>query len=421
MPRCARSSPVVWVVAAAIASLAGRQARAGGEVITDLSPTVGIGATDNVTTAGGVTERTSDGFGTAGGALRLRYEGARSTSALSYRLLWTRYVESNIPATIFSSLAVMSSLAPTATLNVQLHANVDVTRASNFDPANPTLVSPTAAAPGTSLYLATTAGEDLGYQPNSRRGYGESLSVSQVRYLETAMPLPTTTFVSGAARATRLVGREVFTLDVAVGDSFTTVEPALMQGTFAQGHTILAQALVGWRHEVSPYWTTQLQAGPSMIAKLSGTGVIAPAATATISYARTPWIASASAVQSPAPNLFFGDATITDQAIVRLALPVLRSELVYVGGFGGYLYGRIANDQLQLSRDFDQFVAGLSLFARFGRMPFAGSVNYMVLSQRGSSLPGHEIPDLARQAVMVNITGVLAWGKGTPPLFAGAL
>ena len=49
------------------------------------------------------------------------------------------------------------------------------------------------------------------------------------------------------------------------------------------------------------------------------------------------------------------------------------------------------------------------------------SATYMALTQRGSNLPNHEIPDLARQTVLVTISGVLNFGKGTPPLFGGLL
>src|SRR5262249_18486986 len=160
---------------------------------------------------------------------------------------------------------------------------------------------------------------------------------------------------------------------------------------------------------LSPLWSTTVQGGPLVLVNLEGTGVLAPAGNATISYTRFPWFAALSLSQAPAANIYFGDATITDQIMVRLGLPLTRRGLIYVGGHGSYIYARIANGSAQLSRDFDQFSGGLSLYVRFGRLPFAGGATYMALSQRGSAQPNHEIPDLARQAVLLSVSGVLSF------------
>jgi hypothetical protein len=400
------------VLAAALAGwslAAAGQARA--QLFATVTPAVGGGATDNATlTANGVTP-TGDAFGTAGGSLHLRYQTPRASTAIGYRFMLTHYVETDVPVSdgLYNALMIGSSFNPTARLGLQLNLNMELSRVSNIDPANPVTVAPQAALAGSTLYLNTTVGQGMNYQPDARHGYSELLTFSQLRYPGAAMPLPTTTLVSLLLRGTLLRGRELFGVDLSVGDSYTPTDPALMQGTFAQGQTFLAQALLGWRHELSPMWSTLLQAGPSVLVKLDGTGVLAP------------WFAALTLSQAPAANIYFGDATITDQVMARVGLPLTRSELIYVGGFGAYLYARIADGQAQLARDFDQLSGGVSLFVRFGHLPLAGAATYMALTQRGSSLPNHEIPDLARQTVLVTISGVLNFGKGTPPLFGGLL
>jgi len=404
-----------WSLAAA------GQARA--QLFATVAPAVGGGATDNATlTANGATP-TGDAFGTAGGSLHLRYQTPRANQAIGYRFMLTHYVDTDVPVTdgLYNALMIASSFTPTARLALQLNLNMELSRVSNIDPANPVTVAPQAALAGSTLYLNTTVSQGMGYQPDARHSYSELLTFSQLRYPEAATPLPTTTLVSVLLRGTLLLGRELYGVDLSVGDSYTPTDPAIMQGTFAQGQTFLAQALFGWRHELSPMWSTLLQAGPSVLVKLDGTGVLAPAGSATINYSRVPWFAGLTLSQAPAANIYFGDATITDQVMARVGLPLTRNELIYVGGFGAYLYARVANGQAQLARDFDQFSGGLSLFVRFGRLPIAGAATYMALTQRGSNLPNHEIPDLARQTVLVTISGVLNFGKGTPPLFGGLL
>jgi len=115
--------------------------------------------------------------------------------------------------------------------------------------------------------------------------------------------------------------------------------------------------------------------------------------------------------------------TITDQVLAKLAVPLTRSELYYVGGFGAYAYSRFAGDPSTsgTTRAYDQILGGASLIAKARNMPLAASLSYTVLSQRGSNIPGRPIANLARQAVILTISGTFAWGPGTPPLFGSVL
>jgi hypothetical protein len=187
------------------------------------------------------------------------------------------------------------------------------------------------------------------------------------------------------------------------------------------GHTLLARLLAGWRHEFSPFWSTRLQAGPSVIYRLDGAGVAAPAGVATVNYTRLPWFASLVAGQTPAANPYLGDAILADQVTLRLALPVDRIERVFVGAFGSYSYARIADAQGHFQRAYDQLVGGASLNWVFPRARAAASLSYTVTSQRGATLPGYTTLDLGRQYVFLNVRSDLAWGPGTPPLFGGAM
>jgi hypothetical protein len=233
---------------------------------------------------------------------------------------------------------------------------------------------------------------------------------------------PTTTLLTLALSGNRLVGRETLMLDLMVSDMVTQFDSSVAVDPSRTGHTLFARLLAGWRHELSTFWSTTLQAGPSVIVRLDGNGVLAPAAVATLGYANMPWYAALTLAQTPMAHPYVGEATITDQALARLAVPVARSERIFVGGYGGYIYARVANGEAQLDRLFDAFVAGASLTYRFKSVPLAAAASYMVLSQRGSSLPGRgEIADYARQYMLISLRADLAWGPGTPPLFGGAL
>jgi hypothetical protein len=391
-----------------------------------LEPLVGAGATDNarITTAG--QERVSDTYTFVGGNMRLIYKHARMTLTAAYQGAYTQYLREGAFSTFTNNLGLRSAFDLSALWKLGFGANGTLTRASGLNPLDPTVVTPQAAVAGSTLYLGTGVSQDLAYEPTPREGYLETLSVTQLRYLESvrngvAVDLPTTTFVGLGLIGFREMGLNRFSLELNVGDSIRESSAGQASNPNVDGHTFLGRLLAGWRRELSPVWTTSLQVGPSVLFRLDGSGVLAPAFVGSLDYKRLPWYASLTALQSPAPNLFLGQATISDQVIARLALPLTRSERLFVGGYGGYVYARIASAQQDTVRVYDQIFGGLSLTGRIPKMPLVVALSYLVLSQRGSATPGTAVPDLARQVVFLTLRGEFAWGPGTPPMFGGVL
>ena len=66
-----------------------------------------------------------------------------------------------------------------------------------------------------------------------------------------------------------------------------------------------------------------------------GNGIIAPAGVASLIFARHPWFATLAVSQQASPNLYLGQATLNDAALARVALPLTRSDLLFVTGFAG--------------------------------------------------------------------------------------
>jgi hypothetical protein len=404
--------------------LAAAGARA--DVTYHLEPMVGAGATDNarITTTG--QERVSDSYTFAGGNVRLIYRHTRTTLTAAYQGAYTQYLREGSFSTFTNNLGLRAAFDLSALWKLGFGANGTLTRASGLNPLDPTVVTPQAAVAGSTLYLGTGVSQDLAYEPTPREGYLETLSVTQLRYLESvrdgvAVDLPTTTFIGLGLVGFREMGLNRYSLELNVGDSFRESNSGQSSNPNVDGHTFLARLLAGWRRELSPVWTTSLQVGPSVIFRLDGSGVLAPAFVGSIDYKRLPWYASLTALQSPAPNLFLGQATISDQVIARLALPLTRSERLFVGGYAGYVYARIASAQQDTVRVYDQIFGGLSLTARIPKLPLVVALSYLALSQRGSMTPGTAVPDLARQVVFLTLRGEFAWGPGTPPMFGGVL
>lgn len=417
---------LVWLITAGMTVLAGGRARA--DVIFQLEPVVGVGATDNANVTATGTERQSDSYTNVGGNARVSYTRQRTSFNLGYRVGYTQYLSTAGETTLTNNLALRGSAELSPTVKLGIGANATLSRASGVDPIDPTTAQAQAMISGTTQYLGTGASEELGFTPTPRQGFGQSLSVTQMRYLDTlpmangmSLAEPTTTFIALGLNTNREMGLNQFSLSLDGGDSFRSSVAGMPYDPYADGHTFMGKLMAGWRREISPLWTATLQAGPSVIVKLDGSGVLAPAFAASANYAHAPWFASVSVLQSPSPNLFLGEATINDQAIARLALPITRSGRFFMAGWGGYTYARIADQTQHLTRLYDQFVGGLSLAGHISNWPLAWSLNYTVVSQRGSAMPAEPVEDLARQSLFFTLRGAFAWGPGTPPLFGGAL
>jgi hypothetical protein len=428
-----RAGCLLLAGAAVWAAGGGSAARA--EMTYDLTPAVSVGYTDNVEhvqTGGDFAgdQRASAAFATLSLGGRARYKGARWLLAVGDRISYTTYLQGNVPATISEGLAAVASYELGARLVLGLTAGATLTRGSNVNPADPTTIIPQGAVAGTNVYLSSAAGQSLVYQPDPRFTYTEGLAVGDVRYFD-APTLPDNTVASLHLRGSRAAGRETLFLDLLVSDSYTSAVPgaaANAAALFEVGQIWLGQLLAGWRHQLSPAWTTDLEAGPLLVYKPGAASVLAPAGIATVIYQQLPWVATVSASQLPTANIYIGGATITDQVLARVAVPLTRSQLIYAGGYAGYLYARIPSNQLSFtqSRSYDQLTGGLNLSAKLGRLPLVASLIYSTTTQRGSGIQTNApmlgmVPDLAWQVVMLNVTGIFVWGAGAAPLFGGVL
>jgi hypothetical protein len=416
-PRAARAPLVAVAVAVAVALLAAGARALHAEVAYEVGPTLSVGATDNATVPPAA--KKADEFGTLSLTGRVRYKGKKSEQALGYRLSWTRYVHQYGPDTLTHELSYQSSYNLTAKLDLQLGATAALSRSSAFVLADAGTGTSLAIGGADARYLTTSVGQGLSYAPTARRRYTESLNFSHITYLTTATPLPDTTLVGTTLRTEWEETRNTYSLEGSLSDSYASVPQGGSQAI--AGHRLFAQALAGWRRDFSLNWSAEAHVGGVLVMTTDFDGIGAPAGSASVGYRRLTWFANLTVSQTASPNIYVGNATLNDQATARLALPLTRSELWFVGGYGGYTYARVA-DQVSQTRAYDLWSAGASLTARADRLPLWGSLDYGVTHQNGSTLPGGVIiPTRDRQVIILSIGGSFLFGKGTPPIFMGVL
>lgn len=383
----------------------------------ELLPTATVGVNTN---ASAVVNGAHDEFTMLGALGRLQRRGARSTFSLGYRLGYTKYFQGNGTDTLANELLGQSSLELARALELRLNVGAILSRTSQVGTLG--LLVPQASATGSAIYLATTAGEEMTYDPTPRWRLTESFTYTRVDYLFSD-PAPNrrpSTALTGGGRVDWTRALDTYSLDVHITDFLlgpvpaTATTPELFAGSM-----LLGQALVGWRRELSIAWSAELQAGAAYMSNGPNPDLYAPAGIVTLGYRWLTWYATLQASQLPVANLFQAFASVNDQASVRLVLPLDKRELMMVAATGAVIYARASDANGDLFRAYDQQTAGARVSARHERLPFAAAFEYQFIHQNGGPGVGVPVGDLIRHVFMLHITAAFSWGPGTPPLLEG--
>jgi hypothetical protein len=414
-----RRAVVVVVVGLVAGWLAGGAARA--EIAYDLLPSATVGWTDNAAAAPPERHPVSDGFTILGATARAHTLSPHAQHALGYRLSDTFYFQGRGPSALTQELAWLSDLMLDPAWQLRLAAGATYGRTSAPTALDVNSAAPSVLPANANPYVSASGSEEAAYQVNLRTRLVQDLRLSGVHYLRTAQPvigalgaINYSYVVSGSLRLEREVGQNLFVIEGDVADS---VAPG--RGAGLSDQVLLAQLLAGWRREIGLEWAGELKVGALGVYDFQSIHVVEPAAIATVTYRRIAWFATLTLSQTAAPNVFIAAATINDQAIARLALPLDTAARYYVMGYGGYNYGRLV-DYAGTHRGYEQRLVGASLTARSERIPLWGSLDYTYSSQLGNH-PYGTIPDLERQAVLLTVGWAFSTDHDQPPIFHGLM
>ena len=416
--RAARARLVAGLVAGLAVAATARQVQA--QLVLELVPSVGVGATTNAAANTTQGEGEADEYLRLAGIARLRYTRALSKHTLVYQVGEALYRHDAGPAGLAQNLVWTSLFNLTGTLDLTVGANAtwsNTTRPTELDPT-----TNLAIAQIDNEFVSVGAIQQLTYQPNERRRLVEALRFTTVRYIEpaddptTGMPLPPLPLSSNVGvllRSEWIRALDTWSVQLDVSDNI--VQPPVLG---VPENMFLVTALGGWARELSEVWSVSLQAGALGVFDLDGNGVIGPGGTATVSYKRLPWYATLGVSQQLSANPFLGVATINDQALARATLPLDRNETFYLIGYGSVIYARFA-DSTTSQRAYDLAGGGLALTMRPHRLPLWMSLDGNVNDQHGNQAEGGTIPDNQWASITLTVGGAFVIGHGDPILFHG--
>ncbi len=411
----ARRALVSCLVAASALAGGARAARA--QYAVELAPMVGIGYTTNDSANISQAQGNADEYLTFGGMARLRYKARRAAHSLSYRIAGSYYLGGDGPSGISQQANWLSTFNLTGTTDLSLGANFGWARTTQTPQLDSTNIMMMDQLQGTldSAFVTGGATESLTYQSNPRYRYLESARFATVHYLgASADSIPVTSNVGVLLRGEYTRGRDNWSLQLDVSDSFASGPDVAGE----PGNTVLATMLLGWGRDLSTTWAFVLQAGAMSAFDLDGNGVIGPAFQGALSYKQLFWYATLSAGQTLAPNLFLGQATINDQVMARATLPLTRAELLYLIGFGGYTYARLAGSATSQFA-YDLVAGGVALTMRSAALPFWASFDVTYNKQKGNEGQGGNNPDEPWETFMLTVGAAFAFGPAANPIIGG--
>jgi hypothetical protein len=411
--RRAKASGRRAAVLAAAAAVTFGAGRARAEIVYDLAPAAGVGITNNANLAAppsatmpNAVGPQRDEFTNLEIAARARYLGASSNYMVGYRLAWTHYFQGHGIATFSNDLMLLANLNPTSRLELHLTGNASLSRVSSVVLTNPaTGVPPTGTVGGDHLYLGVGAGEEAVYHPNARWTYLETVTATRITYLDSGAP-PDGLTVTGRGRAEVTTGLDTYSLE------------ASGFGTISAIDALSAQLLAGWRREISVNWTSELQLGVMGLFS-NTTSTVGPSGNAILSYRHIPWFATLTVSRIPTANLFLGEPTVNNQAVLRLTLPLNREETAAITGMAAYLYANQAS--AQFTRAYDQRSAAATIGSRLGKLPLYASLDYTILSQHNNPDVPTPAPNLFRWVLTLNLRALFTFGPGTPPILGAPI
>jgi asparagine synthase (glutamine-hydrolysing) len=301
------------------------------EIVAAVDTDLGLGITDNASAS--VPEFAHrDELATAVAGAAVRYRGTRAQHSLGYNLTGRWYFEGYGPSGLTHSAIWQTTATLTQKLMLDVGASAGYSRTGAFESVDVRYVTATVKPIGDVRYVTYAANEALTYSPNPRRTFSQSFGAQQTHVVAQApmQEIPDSTLIGGTVRFAQDLARDQLNADVMVS-RLTTI--------YASGsgnlQWLLVQALAGWKRDLSLRWSLEGRGGALGVFLLDGVrGVVAPAWQVNASYKNELWFATLSVMQAPVPNPFGGYATINDAVTLRAALPLTRSELYFLTGYG---------------------------------------------------------------------------------------
>ena len=300
----------------------GRQGYAQLEYRLSAGTSVGVsdlsGAT-SATTAG----LQPDVFVMARAGAELGYVGQKVRSLAAYAFAATWWLRSSEGSSLSHTLTLSSDIETSAATHITLGGSAALSQLSLVDSvasADPLTVG--ARPAGTMQFVAFDAHEAFVWQLNPRWRLDQMLEGRFFHPIGQDLGIAQSESLTHALAITRLWGRDQVGLRSRLGaiktDQATPVGGLVIPGREGE----FAEALVGWRHDFTPTWSSDLAAGAFVVGLSGSDTVVTEAGSAALSYRYIGRELDLRAARTVDPNVFLGAALERDLVSLSVVFPM---------------------------------------------------------------------------------------------------
>lgn len=272
-----------------------------------------------------------DVFVMARAGAQLSYAGRKVHSLAAYAFAATWWLRGSESSSLSHTLVLSSDIETSAATHTTLGGSAALSQLSLVDSvasADPLTVG--ARPAGTMQFVAFDAHEAFVWQLNARWRLDQMLAGGFFHPIGQNLGIAQSESLTHSLAITRLWGRDQVGLRTRLG-AIKTGQATPVGGTVIPGREgEFAEALVGWRHDFTPTWSSDLAAGAFVIALSGSDTVVTGAGSAALSYRYIGRELDLRAARTVEPNVFLGAALERDVVSLSVVFPLGRWDALHL-------------------------------------------------------------------------------------------
>ena len=314
----------------------GRQGYA--QVAYRLSAGSSIGVSDTSGSAPGTTAGAQpEVLVMARAGAQLGYSGQMAQYQAAYGFAATWWLRGTESSSLTHTLALSSDIETSAATHATLGGSAALSQLSLVDSVTTADPLTAGARPaGTTEFLAFDAHEAFAWQLNARWRLDQMLEGRFFLPIGQNLEIAQSESLTHALAITRVWQRDEAGLRTRLG-AIKTDQATLAGGSLVPGREgEFAEALLSWRHDLTPSWTSDLAAGGFVLHLAGSDAVLTEAGSAALSYRHTGQELDLRAARSVEPNVYLGTAIERDLVMLSVGFPMGRWEALRLNAIADF-------------------------------------------------------------------------------------
>ena len=278
-----------------------------------------------------------DVFVMARAGAQLGYEGRKVRDLAAYAFAATWWLRGSEGASLTHTLVLSSDIETTASTRITLGGSAALSQLSLVDSvasADPLTVG--ARPAGTMEFVAFDAHEAFVWQLNARWRLDQMLEGRFFHPIGQDLGIAQSESLTDALAITRVWQRDQVGLRTRLGAIKTGQATPVGGSVIPAREGEFAEALVGWRHDFTPTWSSDLAAGTFVLRLTGSDTVLTEAGSAALSYRYIGRELDLRAARTVEPNVYLGAALERDLVSLSVVFPMGQWDALHLNALADF-------------------------------------------------------------------------------------